>query len=194
MGSAIAYKVRVKLGPAEFEAEGPEDTVRQQLDHFYVAVTQPLHSHVRQGDGGNETGKHSNKSSDSTEASSPPELEPGVKSRPDVDPKIIARLFKEKDGVVFLSALPKAEDRSGAALVLILWGYYVLKGRMELTGKELVNSGKLSGINLDRVDETLDKKGNQRFIATGGAGRRRCYSLNNTGMEYATSLAREIFN
>jgi len=44
-----------------------------------------------------------------------------------------------------------------------------------------------------RNDETLDKKDVRGFITFGGAGRRKYYSLNNTGMEYAASQAKQIF-
>lgn len=33
------YKMRVRIGDAEFEAEGPESTVRQQFDQFLATIT-----------------------------------------------------------------------------------------------------------------------------------------------------------
>src|ERR1700752_5112871 len=42
MSSATAYKVQVKLGQAEFSAEGPEDTVKEHLASFLqIASTLP---------------------------------------------------------------------------------------------------------------------------------------------------------
>ena len=40
MSTASAYKVHVKLGQAEFSAEGPEGTVKQQLADFLL-LAQP---------------------------------------------------------------------------------------------------------------------------------------------------------
>src|SRR5437588_1927071 len=41
MNAATSYRVSVKLGAAEFDAEGPEDTVKEQLAHFFIAASQP---------------------------------------------------------------------------------------------------------------------------------------------------------
>ena len=185
MSSATAYKVHVKLGPAEFEAEGPEETVKEQLNHFYIAATQPFIQHPQNAASGNNGG--------STVAVPPADTATSAGPATDVDPKIIDRLFREEDGVVVLRAKPKGEDPNGEALLLILWGYFVCKNQIEITGSELVNSCKKSGIKLERVDETLDKRSIRGFVTTGGAGRRKSYSLTNGGMEHAASQARTIF-
>jgi hypothetical protein len=192
--SNLAYKVRVKLGASEFEAEGPEDTVRQQLDHFYIAATQPLAQRANTNQptntAGNETtGKHPAAEGNGDGPTPIPDLE----QRTTVDPMIINRLFRDESGILVLRVIPKVEGRNGEALLLILWGHYVLRNQLEVPGTELVASIKRSGINLGRVDETLSRKGMEGFVNTGGSGKwRKFYSLTNSGLEHAEEVASHI--
>jgi hypothetical protein len=197
MESTIAYRVHVKLGPAEFKAVGPEETVKEQLAQFYIAASQPPASHGngngRNGNGAGPANGNGHGNGNGAESAPLAVAAPDLELRTDVDPRIIGRLFKEENGCIMLRALPKGGDRNAEALLLILWGYYVLKNQIEVTGRELVTSIRQSGINLPRVDETLSKKDVHGFITTGGAGRRKFYSLNNSGLEHAASQARKVF-
>jgi hypothetical protein len=201
-----AYKVHVKLGAAEFEAEGPEETVKEQLAHFYIAATQPVVSQPVQTNG-NGNGKnggstiHVNGNGNGNgigaeTAVNPvnPYASPDLELRTRVDPKLIARLFKEKNGVMTLSVLPKSDNRNQETLLLILWGYYVLKNQLEVSSMELLTAMRGSGVtNLNRIDETAEKKDYRKCFTCGGSRKGKRFGLSNCGLEIAEEMAENIF-
>ncbi|MCI0420680.1 MAG: hypothetical protein L0312_15880 [Acidobacteria bacterium] len=180
MTAATAYKVHVKLGQAEFSAEGPEETVKAQLASFLgLAAAQPIPPHQINGNGhsnGNGNGAHS--------------APPGESAHTDVDPTVVARLFKEdRNGAISLRTLPKTEQRNADALLLLLWGHLVRKEQVEVRAKELIAGMRQSGVpNLTRVDEILVKY--DMYVTSGGVRRGKWYSLTNPGIECAENLAK----
>jgi len=117
MATATPYKVAVKLGQAEFSAEGPEETVKEQLAHFFIAATQPLSPQIK-GNGNGTVHGNGHANGNGGHGAPAPEAE-----HTSVNQAIIDRLFKEdRDGILSLRTLPKTDDRNADALLLILWG------------------------------------------------------------------------
>lgn len=196
--STVAYKVHVKLGPAEFEAEGPEETVKEQLAHFFIAATQPSPLPNKTNGNGTSNGNgafHGNGESEPKGDSSGLASD-GLELRTSIEPTVLQRLFKRSDdGLVSLRALPKSDARNADTLILILWGHFVLKNQGEVGAGDLLSALRQSGItSLDRVDETLERKGYVDFITTSGSRRHKSYGLTNRGMTYAQNVAKAIFD
>jgi len=105
-----AYKLRVKIGGAEFEAEGAEDTVKAQFDEFKLLVSaQAPIAPVT-------ASKSTNQQPATFTADQSLEVPQGFE-----------RLFNadEKNGkkAVTLRLLPQGEERDSVTLLLLLWGF-----------------------------------------------------------------------
>ena len=95
----------------------------------------------------------------------------------------ISRIFKDEGDFVSLNLRPK----SGPAdeLLLLLWGFQVVKGLSSVFAPTLMKAASKSGVNTDRVDRVIK----DRYIMTGGRKRGKRYSLNNEGTNAAKRLA-----
>src|SRR5262245_14226448 len=100
---ASPYKVHVKLGQAEFQAEGPEETVKERLAHFYIAATTAPFAPPGNGNG-NANGKNGNGAAhmngNGAEPAALQDVAPDLELRTSVDQKTISRLFREEHGII----------------------------------------------------------------------------------------------
>jgi hypothetical protein len=194
MSTATPYKVSVRLGQAEFSAEGPEDTVREQLAHFFIAATQPLPIHVTAAKNGGASNGHGDDGTHVTPPAAADRTAPTAAAvATAVPPEVVARLFKEdQNGFLSLRTLPKTERRNADALLLLMWGYLIRKSQDEVRARELIAGMRQSGVtNLNRVDETLEKY--DQLVTSGGVRAGKWYRLTNPGIETAEGMAASIF-
>ena len=188
------HKLSVKLGTAEFTAEGSEQTIKEQFGQFLAALqaapptpppptppppktpelpaTEQKLADAIPGGNGNGNG-------------TTPLMEP--------DQATLDRVFHvgDKDHVS-LRVLPRTPNADADALVLILYGFYKLAQRTDVFAPTLMACAKQSGIQIDRSDRVISV--NQQYINTAGARRGKRYSLNNRGQSFAQGLLREILN
>lgn len=198
MATATAYKVQIKLGQAEFAAEGPEETVKAQLAEFLTLA--PRFSDHRNGhEGANGNGHHagmngSNGSNGKGHVETSPLPTPShmPMREPPIDPALLKRIFSEgKSGLISLRTLPNGDEKKSDAIFLILLGYLLLRDQSEVKASELLLAAKQSGLTLSRLDDTLDKY--DALVARGGIKRGSRYALTNPGIEYAESVALRLF-
>jgi hypothetical protein len=166
------HRIKVKIGNAEFEAEGGAEDVKAQYEAFLALL----------------------KSSPSTH--SPPTTRDPEQERPDaasLDDALLSRVFQTgKDGVVSLKVLPRSEQREADALLLLLFGYRRIQKVDNVFGTQLAKAARASGIGVERIDRTLDTHAS--LFIRGGRRRGAKYTLNNQGVAAAERLVRKIFD
>lgn len=173
---ADAQKLRIKIGDAEFEAEGSEASIKFQFDAFLAALS-------------------------AANAAAPKALPPlntggngnGTPDRVDKVPEktLIDRVFSlGKDGIVSLKYLPKGDQKEADALLLLLYGYATLKGADAVLGTQLIQAARVSGITLDRIDRAISK--HEALLLKGGARKGMRYSLNNQGRVKAEEILMQM--
>jgi hypothetical protein len=185
--ATVPYKVSVRLGQAEFTAEGPESTVREQLTSFLqIASVQPVSpqlpvNHFNGNGHGNGNGKHETP------------ITPAMEKSQGGDTTHNPRLFSEdRDGLISLRILPKTEDRDVDALLLILFGYLTSKKQVEVKAHVLLAAVKQSGLpHISRIDTVLNKYAS--LVIRGGVKKGSWYALTNPGVHHAEKLAKESF-
>jgi type IV pilus biogenesis protein CpaD/CtpE len=171
---ADPHKVRVKIGDAEFEAEGTEEAVKEQYSRFLDALAKvppsqtpidpivPLEEHpARNSDG-------------ATEA----------------DQALLSHAFVETGDLVSLRFLPRTENAESDALLAILYGYHALKSQSQVLSTQLARAAAQSGVNVERVVRAMAK--NEAYWRRGGARKGTYYSLNNQGLIKAKEILRKM--
>jgi hypothetical protein len=169
------YKLQVKLGVAEFNAEGPEETVKEQFQLFLAAAAAAPVT-ANNGSGSASTVGVSG-STGATVA---------------IDSDLLSRFFQEDDEEsVSLRVLPKtAEKRDADSLVLLLYGHRALKSQQDVVATRVLKAAKQSGLTIDRIEKVLGV--HEALYSRGGIKKGTRYGLNNQGIAYAEDLIRKM--
>jgi hypothetical protein len=164
------HRIKVKLGDAEFEAEGAEDKVQAQYDQFLAACT-----HV--------SPKTGNK---------PPLGKQDAREAADLDDAMIAKAFElRSDGVVTLRRRPPDTMESADKIALLLYGYRRLKNEEHVLATQLLRAASLSGLGIERIDRAADAY-MPTFIMRGGQKKGTNYLLTTQGIGKAAELAMQL--
>ncbi|HLB86682.1 MAG TPA: hypothetical protein VJK29_03430 [Terriglobales bacterium] len=164
-------KLKAKIGPHEFEAEGPTELVQSQFQAWKELVaTFPQHI---------------------VAPVAPTVQEPAEnKDDPNKLPHIPLEGIMHVDGrVVSLTAVP-ATPQDAALLVLL--GQKDLRNNHSSTGQEIGDGLAQSGQPVERVDRILDKAIQEALVMKIGRGRSTRYRLTNQGLHKALSIARDL--
>lgn len=170
-------RLKIKIGDAEFEAEGPTDLVRGQYEQFLEVVRLTAAS----------APQRSVENKASVDAANRGEKE---RQSGDVSDEVLARTFQRSGDAVSLLSLPRTEEASADALVALLYGFHRLLSRQNVTGSALMSAARQSGLNLTRIDREIDARTDLLMVA--GTKRGRRYGLNNRGIRYAEDLVRGL--
>ena len=163
-------KLKIKHGDIEFEAEGEPEDVKAQYEAF-LAFAQSAPAPPKPN------------------VNTPPS---GTPLTPDAEFSLMDRIFQhEKDGTVSLKVLPSGDRRSADALLLLLYGAHKVGGVENVFGTQLSKAAKISGVQIDRVDRTLEV--HKQFYVRGGLKRGATYTLNNQGYPEAERIMKSIF-
>ena len=167
------YKLRVRIGNAEFEAEGAEETVREQFAEFQRLLAQPVAPAVFK------------KGPDTPVTDS----DGRVLTEQPADLQVFDRLFSvdEKSGrrMVSLRFLPQGDDRDWVAMLLILLAGKRVLGEDRVQVTTLKGMLERSGVTVDRVDRIAEKPRKGGFVLKGGKAKGSTYALTNTGQARA---------
>jgi hypothetical protein len=164
------YKIRVKLGANEFDAEGPEEVVKDQFQLFLEAVKQPV-------------------------LQLPPSLPsppgqngntPSVES--DVDQAVLQRIFRVDGDQVSLRVLPQSQQRDADGVLLLLYGYRVMVQQPDVLSSRLLVAAQTSGLSVDRIDRSLAPY--MELVNKGGIKAGSRWGLRNTGITRAEEIIR----
>ncbi len=175
------HRIKVKLGDAEFDAEGSPEAVQAQYDAFLAAVAavprktpdsqaQP----VVVGAAALATGQATVN---------------GVGAVSGVATGIMERVFRQGD-TLSLAALPRGDNAAADAMLALLYAYLRLKNEGSVTGTLLMKSAKKSGVNIERVDRIMDRLTD--FVLAAGVKKAKRYQLNNPGILRAEAIVNSI--
>jgi hypothetical protein len=179
------HKLKVKFGNFEFEAYGTEASVQKQFELFMKGVNaQPPASETKRTD----MPKHERGRDDEVPADDRPRRNNGP-----LDPELIASAFaQDAKGTVSLKALPDDSDEPAAdALLLILYGYRVVKNQNDVLVTQLALAARQSGTTIDRIDRAIAAR--QGLFLKAGARRGGKYQLNNRGVQHVETLLKGMF-
>lgn len=166
MAQMESYKLKIKIGDYEFEAEGPVDVVQSQFAAFKELIG---------------SAPTSTKASDGNKGESQPT---------DQLPHLpLERILRAEGRIVSLTAKC---DNVDEAVLLILLGQKEMRGNQEVSGAEVMDGLTQSGYRLNRVDYLLNKLETDGSTITMGVHRGRRYRLSNTGLNRALAIAKEV--
>ena len=168
-----AYKLHIKLGEAEFNAEGPQEIVQKAFEKFLAATEKVPASAPKPKD------QHSD----------------GSHKTGSLDPAILNRAYTV-DGrrkFVSLRVLPaEGPNKASDAALLVLYGHQNLLQMVEVPVTRLKKGLRQSGIQVDRIDRIMAP--HSHITQKGGTGVGGKYSLNNQGLIQAEGMLRKMFS
>lgn len=170
------FRLKLKVGVHEFEAEGTEDAVQKQLDIWRELIASP--------------------SSSPPAAASPPPYVPPLPPPPfdagGDDRARYSKIFKHEGRVVALTVPTlTGESATADALVVLLLGQKIYNASDSVTGQELSDGMTMSGLRVSRVDRSWGSH-IPHFVIKSGEGRATRYRLNIPGAQRARELAEQL--
>ena len=165
-----AYRLKIRIGEHEFEAEGPQEAVERQFEAFKELIA----SVPRKASNQNTQDK----------------VVPGGVKNGNPPAKQFDNIFKVDGRVVSLTAPPK-DEKEGALVILI--GQKIYRNNDTPTGSEIADGLRHSGYSIPgRVDRTLESFVSEGLLIKMGNRKGTRYRLTNTGLPRAEAIAREI--
>ena len=171
------YRLKIKIGNHEFEAEGPADAVAKQFSDFKEIISKIPDVPI------------------AVAAPAPPLLSdtttPGPSGNNPLPPPVSAlnKIFRVEGRVISLTALPSGENE---AALLVMLGQKVLRDNDAATGSEVKDGLELSGYKPGRIDRTMERFVADGLVLTMGRNRGRKYRLTNQGLAKAQAIADEL--
>jgi len=164
-------RIKIKIGPHEFEAEGPTELVERQFQTFKELIDLVAQQRTPEPEK-KSTEKPINTGENGDEAHVP-----------------LEKIMRVDGRVVSLTAVPQT---IGDAALLILLGQKDLRGNQSSTGQEIGDGLDQSGQPTSRVDRVLLDAINENAVMKLGLGRSTRYRLTNTGLQKALAVARDL--
>lgn len=157
-------KVRIKFGEHEIEAEGSEEAVDRHLAMFKLLIAPP-----------------------------PPmdsvPIAPSSES-PKVEPLALDKILRVHQGIVSMKVSAKPDD----AILVVLLGLSELCQRHIISGAEIMDGLRASGLRVTRADPFLRKHADGGRIIAIGRRRSRRYQFSKQGREHAQQIARNLIS
>ena len=208
-----SQKMRIRIGEAEFEADGPTQLIQEQFTRFMdvverlgaqAIVTPPAPAQPfitgMSPTAVSSAGPMAMPGSGSAVWSPPSAVVEGGASGFTPQPPSLApapvgeetmgRVFRRDGDIVTLLALPRTSDVGADTLVVLLYGFLKILGRNAVTGVTLAKAARQSGVDMPRIDNVIAKR--KEYVLAAGSRRGRIYSLNNRGVAHAETTVRQI--
>jgi hypothetical protein len=163
------YKLKLKIGEHEFEAEGPVDVVQSQFAAFKELIG-TINSEAK-----------TTKSNDTSSGAQATVEKYAVSS--------YDKIMRSDGRVVSLTV--RAGSVQEAILVLLL-GQRHFRGNDSVTGAEVLDGLQESGQPVNRVDLTMNKLSDEGLVITIGVHRAKRYRLSNAGLARAQEISRTL--
>lgn len=164
-------KIRMKVGVHEFEAEGPPEFVKVQLESFKELIrSSPAISGQTV----------------SWQESQGAKVQEDTVGGPHVS---LEKIMQAHGRVVSLTALPTSIDD---AALLIMLGHKDLRNNLSVTGQEIGDGLAQSGRPVTRVDRVMESALKEAFVLKTGVKRSTRYRLTNQGLVKALGMARDL--
>lgn len=170
------YKLKLKIGTNEFEAEGPPEAVQAQFEAFKqlildAAKLAPLASTLAPGLSG--AGHVTNP----------------ITPAPSIDDTGLTKIMRVDNRIVSLTVRARTIDD---AVLLLIYGQKTLRNNDAVTGAEVMDGLTATGQRIERVDRVLTKAGEIGDVIVVGVGRAKRYRISNTGLTKAKQLAADL--
>ena len=167
------YRLKIKIGDHEFEAEGPVETVREQFEAFKELVKTPA-----------------------AQTQNPPQNPemsvtlPTLSQDMAFDDSALGKIMRKEGRIVSLTIRPRTIEE---ALFLIILGQRYLRGMEITTGSEVMGGiTATGGIAVSRIDRLLEKMGRDGDLIVMGERRGKRYRFTNAGLSKAQKIATEM--
>jgi hypothetical protein len=165
------YRIKVKIGQNEFEAEGSPEIVQAQFEAFKEMLTSIPVRHAT--------------------AEAPPIQQVNLNQQVSVEQEsaVFDKIFKVENRVISLTALP---GNVLDATLLTMFGQRHFRNNDAITGAEVKDGLEQSGYRVDRVDRFIEKLTTDGLVIKIGIGKGSRYRLTNQGMVRAQVLAKDV--
>jgi len=179
-----SYRMRLKIGSHEFEADGPVDVVQEQAKRFMELIAAlpaervmpPLPAH-----------REPNAAVDALLPPVPPQST--TLSFPKIDLEL-NKIMKVDERIVSLTVRPKNPDD---AALLLLYGQKMLRENDSVTGAEVMGGiTATGGLSIGRVDRLLENLARGGDVIVVGEHRSKRYRLTNAGLNKVRQVAGEL--
>ena len=163
------YRLKVKVGGHEFDAEGSEEAVKSQFEAFKDLILNLPKNKL-----------------ETTES-----VEPAVQSSQNtasVTTTSLDRIFRAEGRVISLTAPPTSETD---AVLLVLFGQRFYRNNENPTGSEIIDGLEQSGYRTPRIDRILRSLADEGAVIITGAHRGKRYRLTNQGHTRAEGVVKD---
>lgn len=174
-------KVKFKVGVHEFEAEGPADVVREQLEAFKQLIAELPAAVVKPAP----APRPMNIQELMGRSGADDDIETDTTDGLQVD-QSLNKIMRVEQRVVSLTV---STASLGDAVLLIVYGQKILRDNDAVTGSEVMDGLTATGQRVERVDRVLAKAGDTGDVIVIGVGRAKRYRLTNMGLQKARQLA-----
>lgn len=167
------YKIRVKVGANEFDAEGPKEFVEELFRRFEALV--------------NSKASLFPVTPSKTEADKTHSVDAFVESP-------FAAAFHQEGNRISLVGRFDGEERELDAALLILFGYKELRNADTVSADELLYGLKQTGYSVERADRLMKRGHASGLLNFSGVRRGTRYRLTVPGIAKAKELGKELLN
>jgi hypothetical protein len=177
---AEPYRLKLKIGQHEFEAEGDPQVVHEQFQMFKeliglqpaTAPPPPLPAYTL--------------IDTIPPVTPPPAAKPEQQQFTEMD---LSKILRQDNRVISLTIRPSSLENG---ILLILLGQKLLRANDAVTGSEIIQGlESTGGISVQRPDRNLEKLARDGGVIAFGERRGKRYRLTNTGLSKARQLAVE---
>jgi hypothetical protein len=169
------YRLKIKIGDHEFEAEGPVEVVHEQFEMFKQLITSLPNPQTQNPPAGQKS---------------------GIVARDTVNLAInaedLSKIMRLNDRIVSLTVRPKGLEE---AILLIIFGQKTLRSNDLTTGGEILEGLQATGgFSFGRIDRLMEQLGRDGDVIVTGARRSKRYRLTNTGLGKVQAIAGELLS
>lgn len=187
------YKLKVRVGQHEFEAEGPPEAVQKDYASFLQRVESEANNSTQYeipAAKPSENGSHGGVPVEELVDRSL-EGEFGFSGAVETqrEAQQLSRIIRRDGSTLSLSALPQGDNREGQAALLLLLGHKIFLGTTVVTAVSLSQELKQSGLTIDRLDKIMNPYAEAAMILKTGQRRGARYRLTNVGLNRARENA-----
>jgi hypothetical protein len=171
-----SYRLKIKLGEYEFDAEGPHDVVQAQFQAFQEMVAS--------------IPRVPTKSPEPPRDETPPPEGGSVRLDAGGIDAALSNIMKVENRIVSLTAPPRAVED---AVLLLLYGQRMMRNNESVTGAEIVDGlTATGGLDIGRSDRLLERIARNGDVIMIGERRGKKYRLTNAGTNKARQIAANL--
>jgi len=164
------YRLKIKIGDHEFEADGPVEAVQSQFEIFKNLITTiPTNK-------------------PETAAPENQEIPPQTPASQDISKSDLDRIFRSERRIISLTISPSSDVD---AVLLILYGQRHYRNNESPTGGEILDGLEQSGYRAIRIDRIVTGLSSEGAVIITGRHRGKRYRLTNQGVVRTEGIVRD---